>query len=135
MEDQDKLTILTPGHFLVGEPLVLPPDSNYEIANIGSLRRWQLQQRMMQEFWRRWSRDYLHQFLQRHKWQLKVPEPSVGDVVLIKEDNLPPGRWLLGKIIARHPGADGVTRVVTLRTSGSTIKRPTSKICLLPITK
>ena len=40
VEDQDKLTILTPGHFLVGEPLVLPPDSNHKRANVGSLRRW-----------------------------------------------------------------------------------------------
>lgn len=31
---------LTPGHFLVGEPLVLVPELNYEDSNIGSLRRW-----------------------------------------------------------------------------------------------
>lgn len=85
VEDQDKLTILTPGHFIVGESLVLPPDSNYETQNVSSLSRWQLQQTMMQEFWRRWSHDYLHQFLQRHKWQNKIPEPSVGTIVLVKE--------------------------------------------------
>ncbi|XP_047019136.1 uncharacterized protein LOC124629667 [Helicoverpa zea] len=133
VEDQDKLTILTPGHFLVGEPLVLPPDSNYERSNVSNLRRWHLLQKMMQEFWRRWSHDYLHQFLQRHKWQNQTPEPSVGDIVLIKEDNMPPGRWLLGRVEGKHPGSDGLTRVVTIRTKLSTIKRPTSKVCVLPV--
>jgi len=135
VEEQDDLVVLTPGHFLVGEPLVVVPDSNYENSNTCTLRRWQLHQRMMQDFWRRWSQDYLHQFLQRHKWEHRNPEPSVGDVVLIKEDDMPPGRWLLGKIERKHPGQDNITRVVTVRTRGALIKRPTSKLCLLPVTK
>ncbi|CAH2098606.1 unnamed protein product [Euphydryas editha] len=74
----------------------------------------------------------LHGGLQ-YKWSYKVPEPKIGDIVLIKEDNLPPSRWLLGRILEKHPGDDGITRVVTLRTKSSTIKRPTSKICILPV--
>lgn len=81
----------------------------------------------------RWSHDYLHQFLQRHKWHYKIPEPSVGEVVLVMEDDMPPGKWLLGRIEQKHPGLDGLTRVVTLRTQSSTIKRPTSKLCVLPV--
>lgn len=90
--DQNELTVLTPGHFLVGEPLVLVSDSNYEKANISSLRRWQLTQRMLQDYWRRWSLDYLNQFLQRHNGAHQNPEPAVGGIVLIKEDDLPPGK-------------------------------------------
>ncbi|CAH2104084.1 unnamed protein product [Euphydryas editha] len=86
------------------------------------------------DFWRRWSHDYLHQFLQRHKWAHRNPEPSVGDVVLVKEDFLPPGKWLLGKVEQKHSGPDGLTRVVTLRTQDAVIKRPTSKLCVLPVT-
>lgn len=133
VEDQDKCIMLTPGHFLIGEPPVLVPDSNYERSNVSTLKRWQLHQRMMQDFWRRWSQDYLNQFLQRHKWANKNPEPSVGEVVLVKEDGLPPGKWLLGKVEQTHPGPDGITRVVTIRTQASVIKRPTSKLCVLPI--
>ncbi|XP_047541815.1 uncharacterized protein LOC125074530 [Vanessa atalanta] len=114
VEDPTEAVVLTPGHFLVGEPLVVVPEVNYESANMFTLRRWQLHQRMMQDFWRRWSQDYLHQFLQRHKWEYQNPEPSVGDVVLVKEDDLPPARWLLGKVEQKHPGPDKITRVVTI---------------------
>ncbi|KAJ0169499.1 hypothetical protein K1T71_015086 [Dendrolimus kikuchii] len=130
----DDASPLTPGHFLVGEPLVLIPDANYEYANITSLKRWQLTQRMVQEFWRRWSREYLTQFLQRNKWKERTSEPEIGDIVLVKEDNLPPARWLYGIITDKHSGLDNVTRVVSLRCKDTIIKRPVSKIVKLPVT-
>lgn len=125
---------LTPGHFLVGEPLLTVPDYNFESSNIGSLRRWQLTQRMMQTFWRRWSQEYLSTLVHRYKWSDQTPEPNVGDLVLIKEEDLPPARWLLGRVVVKHPGADNLTRVVSLRTKNSNvIKRPISKLCFLPV--
>lgn len=127
-------TPLTPSHFLIGEPLVTVSDRNYETQNINCLKRWQLTQRMVQEFWRRWSKEYLTHLLQRHKWARQRPEPNIGDVVLVKEDGLPPARWLLGRIVLKHPGGDNITRVVTLRCNGSEIKRPVSKLCVLPVT-
>lgn len=126
---------LTPGHFLIGEPLVTIPEINYETSSISSLKRWQLTQRMLQTFWRRWSNEYLTHYLHRYKWALKSPEPQVGEVVLIKDDDLPPARWLFGRIELKHPGPDNITRVVTLKCKGSLIKRPISKLCLLPIAK
>lgn len=130
----DDVSPLTPGHFLIGEPLIVVPDRCYEHSNISSLRRWQLIQKMTQDFWRRWSNEYLVHCLQRYKWTKVNPEPKVGDVVLVKEDNLPPARWLLGKVVKQHPGLDGMTRVVTLKCNKSLIKRPTSKLCILPVT-
>ncbi|CAK1595921.1 unnamed protein product [Parnassius mnemosyne] len=124
---------LTPGHFLIGEPIISIPDDNYEHTNRSSLTRWQLVQKMTQNFWRRWSQEYLSYLLHRYKWTYQVPEPNIGDVVLVKENDLPPCRWLLGRIIEKHPGPDQITRVVTLRTKSSIVKRPTSKICVLPV--
>ena len=50
---------LTPGHFLIGEPLrALPADSSPDIAS-GCLRRWRHVSSLKQQFWRLWSRDYL----------------------------------------------------------------------------
>lgn len=124
---------LTPGHFLVGEPLVLVPETNYEASNIDTLQRWHLTQRIVQDFWRRWSEEYLTQLQLRYKWQNQIPEPGVGDVVLIKEDGLPPARWLFGRVMEKYPGTDGLTRVVTLKCKGQTIiKRPISKLIILP---
>lgn len=54
-------------------------------------------------------------------------------MVLIKGENTPPMTWPLGLITETHPGADGITRVVTIKTSHSLIKRALSKVCILPI--
>ncbi|KAL0839852.1 hypothetical protein ABMA28_016477 [Loxostege sticticalis] len=126
-------TPLTPGHFIIGEPLVLVPDANYETSSISSLKRWQLTQKMLQNFWRRWSSEYLTQFLQRHKWTNQTPEPKIGDVVLVKEDDLPPAKWLMGVITEKHKGLDNITRVVSLKCKDVIIKRPIVKLCVLPV--
>ncbi|CAH2085440.1 unnamed protein product [Euphydryas editha] len=90
---------------------------------------WQFVQRMLQSFWRRWSQEYLSN-LMRYELSSKIQEPKVGDVVLIKEDNFAPSRWLMGRILEKHPGDDKVKHVVTLRIKSSIIKRPTSKLCI-----
>lgn len=132
--ESEAIGALTPGHFLVGEPLITAPDHNFESANTTSLRRWQLTQKMLQNFWKRWSQEYLTKFLHRYKWAYQTPEPEIGDIVLVKEDNVPPCRWLLGRVVAKHTGKDNVTRVVSLRTKNNhTIKRLTSKLCILPL--
>ncbi|CAH0719363.1 unnamed protein product, partial [Brenthis ino] len=100
---------------------------------MSTLRRWQLVQRMVQHFWRRRKQEYLTQFFQRQKWAARIPEFKEGNIVLIKEDNLPLAKWLYGKIIQLHPGKDNLTRVVSIRCKDTTIKRPTSKLCLLPV--
>lgn len=125
---------LTPGHFLVGEPLLTVPDYSFENSNMGSLRRWQLTQKITQDFWRRWSQEYLSSLIHRYQWSFQTPEPAIGDLVLVKEDGLPPSRWLLGRVITKHPGPDNITRVVSLRTKSNVMKRPTSRLCILPIT-
>ncbi|XP_047538564.1 uncharacterized protein LOC125072096 [Vanessa atalanta] len=94
VDDPESEMPLTPGHFLVGGPLVIPPDYNFEMSTISTLKRWQLTQRMVQDFWRRWSSEYLTQLNQRYKWAKVSPEPNIGDIVLVKEDNLPPAKWL-----------------------------------------
>lgn len=51
-ETVEMLNPLTPGHFLI-EPLITEPDVNYELRNINLLSRWQMIQKMTQDFWRR----------------------------------------------------------------------------------
>ncbi|XP_045783685.1 uncharacterized protein LOC123879835 [Maniola jurtina] len=127
---------LTPGHFLIGGPLIAIPEvKDYLTSNVSSLTRWQFIQRMLQSFWQRWSQEYLSHLMNRYKWSSRVPEPNLGDIVLIKEDNLPPSRWLMGRVLEKHPGTDNVTRVVTIKVKNSTIKRPTSKLCILPVSE
>jgi len=69
---------------------------------------------------------------QRNKWKDIQPNAKIGDVVLLKEDNLPPLAWKRAVISDIHTGRDRLTRVVTLRTAKGTLKRPVTKICMFP---
>ncbi|XP_076549197.1 uncharacterized protein LOC117611418 [Osmia lignaria lignaria] len=125
---------LTPGHFLIGDALCALPDTDLRDVAVNRLNRYQLIQQMFQHFWQRWHKEYLHQMQQKWKWRTtSQQQPAVGTLVIIKEDNSPPLRWCLGRVVQTHKGKDGVIRVVTVRTADATYKRPITKICILPI--
>ena len=67
--DPNDLSILTPGHFLIGEPLTSFPEYDVTEVPINKLSRWQLVEKIRTHFWRRWSREYLTQLQTRSKWQ------------------------------------------------------------------
>lgn len=122
---------LTPGHFLVGESLLNLNDIDYSDQNVTGLDRWKMIQEMVNVFWKRWYKEFLSNLNQRNKWYKKNSEIDIGDVVVIKDDNIPPAKWILGKVIERHTGPDNVTRVVTVKCKGGSLKRPVSKLCVL----
>ncbi|KAJ8976529.1 hypothetical protein NQ317_015550 [Molorchus minor] len=84
-------------------------------------------------FWDRWRRDYINHLQVRSKWKNKLSSVKLGDMVIVKEDNISPCHWKLGRIVQVHQGPDGHIRVVTLKCASGEIKRPITKICLLPI--
>ncbi|XP_062539151.1 uncharacterized protein LOC134207450 [Armigeres subalbatus] len=131
-EDPNDLTLLTPSHFLINRSSVALPEPSYEEEKIGRLSRWQHVQVMQQHFWRRWSREYLHQLQGRQKWHDGVKEFKIGALVMLIDENLPPQQWRRGRIIATHPGDDGIVRVVTVKTTNSSFKRAITKVAMLP---
>lgn len=132
--DPSDLEPLTPAHFLVGGPITLHPEPDVSNENINGLERWKLVQRLMQSFWNRWHKEYFPQLQVRGKWTNKTKDLVEGDIVIIKDESVPPTKWKLGRIVKTHPGKDNVTRVVTVRTStGSEMRRPTVKLCRLPV--
>ena len=50
---------------------------------------------------------------------------------MLQEDNLVPIKWPLARVVNVHAGNDELVRVVTVKTSHGTYKRPTTKIALL----
>ena len=119
---------LTPGHFLIGQALNATPDPDLTNLKENSLSRWQYCQRLNQLFWKRWSNEYLSTLQSRNKWRTTQGDAFPGQLVVIKEDNQPPGKWKLGKIIHVHPGKDDKVRVVTVRTSNGEFQRPIVKL-------
>ncbi|XP_058449023.1 uncharacterized protein LOC131428982 [Malaya genurostris] len=54
-------------------------------------------------------------------------------MVLVNNDNQPPLRWVMGRIIEVHIGGDRNVRVVKVKTKHGLYTRAISKICVLPI--
>ncbi|XP_025267278.1 uncharacterized protein LOC112638948 [Camponotus floridanus] len=131
-DDPDDITALTPGHLLIGAPLLAVPEPSLAERPPNALSRWQLLQRMRDHFWQRWSQEYVHALAPRSKWLNSEPAPEVGTLCLIRSEITPPSRWPLARILALHPGSDGTVRVVTVRTSTSDLVRPVVKLVLLP---
>ena len=69
----DGIEVLTPGHFLVGKALKSVPAPDLSKCSISGLFRWKLRQRLIPDFWERWSIDYitsLNNFKKHHQPQL-----------------------------------------------------------------
>lgn len=154
-DDIDDISYLTPGHFTIGEPPIVVPEQNYLESNVNRLSRWQLIQRTLQQFWKIWSSEYLSRLQHRPKWYKPKEDVREGQLVLLREDYMPPAKWPLARITDVHRGRDGKVRVVTLekhsasvqppvpgdlnkylhklKTHKSVLDRPISKISILPI--
>lgn len=130
--DPRDCSALSPGHFLIGRQLTAHPGP--EVSNPSLTNRWAVVEKMHQTLWDKWSREYLNELQKRNKWQHESTRLKEGDVVLVREDNIPPLQWPLARVIKVHPGNDGNIRVVTLKTQNNSEKqRPVVKLAKLPI--
>ncbi|XP_069360872.1 uncharacterized protein [Maniola hyperantus] len=122
---------LSPAHFLVGRSLTAPVYEDMRNQNGSYLSRYQRVEQMRHHFWERWSKEYISELQTRCKWMSGVDTLQPGMMVVIKDDNLPPLKWLLGRIINAIPGKDGISRVADIRTSSGVVRRSFAKICPL----
>ncbi|XP_046142834.1 uncharacterized protein LOC123988088 [Osmia bicornis bicornis] len=127
------LSALTPGHFLTGDALRAVPEPDLSLVKTARLSRWQLLRQFTENIWDRWSREYLTSLQTASKWQALRNGVQLGNLVLIKDERTPPSKWPLARVTQLHPGRDNLTRVVTLRTASTTLTRPITKLCVLPI--
>lgn len=132
-DDPSDYDPLTPGHFLVGTALKAVPQVDFSSVPYNRLHYWQHTQKLLQDVWRRWQLEYVSTLQQRTKWYKPPVIIEKGRLVLLKNEDSPPMHWKTARIIELHPGSDGITRVVTLRTPNGIFTRPVSKISLLPI--
>lgn len=130
--DPDSYEALTPGHFLVGQPLNLIPEPGVQHLPMNRLDKWQLVHRHTTDIWSRWRDEYLAHLQPRTKWRTTETNVKEDQLVLVKNDNAPPTQWELARIVKLHPDASGVVRTVTLRRGQAEYLRPVQKICVLP---
>ncbi|XP_032689931.1 uncharacterized protein LOC116853142, partial [Odontomachus brunneus] len=123
----DDCDSLTPGHFLVGSALKLPPEPTVLELCENRLSRWQLLRQITERFWRLWYNDYVNTLYQRGKWRRAQSSIRVGSLVLLRNPTLPPCKWELGRVIQCHPSPDCLTRVVSVKIATSQFTRPIGK--------
>lgn len=58
---------------------------------------------------------------------------KVGDLVVIVDPNLPRNVWPKGRVERAYPGADGIVRVVDVRTKSGVMRRPVKRLAVIPV--
>lgn len=56
-----------------------------------------------------------------------------GTLIVVRDNNLPPLKWSLGRILEVYPGDDRIIRVVKLRTQKGIYTRGVKLVSPLPI--
>lgn len=145
LTDPDSPGPLTPNHLLTMKPkVVLSPPGAFQSADVYCRKRWRRVQHLANEFWTRWRKEFLLSLQQRQKWVRPRRDLRVGDVVIIKDENLHRCAWQLGRVSTTYPSPDGQVRKVRVALADSCLdnkgrrtspirylERPIQKLVLL----
>ena len=109
--DLDGLCPLTPSHFLIGRAARAYPKERLN-HNPTTLQRWDICKKASQDFWDRWSREYLQQLQKATKWHKSTRNYAIGDLVMLTDFQC---QWTMAKVVNVHPGLDGLVRAVDVQ--------------------
>ncbi|XP_055296037.1 uncharacterized protein LOC129565314 isoform X1 [Sitodiplosis mosellana] len=131
-DDPNDTEALTPAHFLIGGPLKLPLPERCDTPPRMAKSLYKAIQAQTQAFWETWSNDCLHAMMNRPKWREAQQNLKQGQLVLIKNENLPPTYWAMGRIIEVNAARDDKVRSVKLQMQNGILERSIRKLCVLP---
>ena len=132
-DDPRDLAAITPNSILLG---TLQPSLPFDrfMKSDEYRKGWRHNQRFIDTFWQRWSREYLPTLHLRQKWQGTRQNVKVGDLVLLVDDtNSPRNYWPRGRIEDTYPDKYGVVRRLKVRTATGSLMRDVRKICPLEL--
>lgn len=111
--------------------VILPPPGIFQREDLYCRRRWRRIQHLSDEFWSRWRKEYLQQLQTRVMWRNKKRNMKVGDVILVKDDNVVRNEWKMGVVEKVFASNDGMIRTVLIRRGDASYERPVNKLVLL----
>ena len=119
---------LTPSHLLVGHRLLRLPSCNYPqefdyntiVQSVNLNKRMANFDNLLNQFWKRWQLEYLIESRECHRHQISKYNPnpkfpSVGDVVLVYDQDRPRGQWKVAIVEEVITGSDGYVRGAVVR--------------------
>ncbi|XP_049336713.1 uncharacterized protein LOC125802504 [Astyanax mexicanus] len=145
LTDPDSLEPLTPNHLLTQKSnKALPPPGEFVREDMYGKKRWRHVQYLAEQFWSRWRKEYLATIATRQRWHSPRRNVQTGDVVMLRDDNLPRCEWRLGRVSETTPDKDGLVRRVKVQLGDkhlgkkgehlsklSVVERPVQKLVLL----
>ena len=126
--------VLSPSHILTMKgKLLLPPPGVFQKDDQYLRKRWRFVQYLANQFWFKWRKEYLTLLQERQKCHKVRCNLKIGDIVLVRDDDIPRAQWPLARITQTFPSDDGLVRSVELTTASckSPFKRPIQKLILL----
>lgn len=130
----ETLEPLTPNHLLTGKSrIVVSPPGAFVKQDMYLVKHWRRVQYLANLFWTRWRHEYLSLHHSRSKWPSPIKNISVGDVVLLADDNSPRNMWKLARVVETYPSDDNLVRSVKIKvftkdTGPSLLDRPVHKL-------
>jgi hypothetical protein len=139
LSDSHELLPISPNNLLtMKHKVIMPPPGCFQRTDIYCRRRWRRVQHLANEFWSRWQKEYLATLQPRSKNNIKKRNFVIGDIVLLKENDLSRNDWPMAKVINVNCSNDGCVRSVNLLMSTRNLgnervikERPVDKIVLL----
>ncbi|XP_037617248.1 uncharacterized protein LOC119483204 [Sebastes umbrosus] len=132
--DPEEPFILSPSMLVTQKSGVPPPPGDFSDKDLYT-KQWKQVQALANQFWTRWSREYLPSLQLRQKWTVPHRNLQVGDLVLLRDKQMARNYWPKAKIIATFPGKDGHVRKVEVKTvdqgNVKTFLRPIAETVLL----
>lgn len=124
IHDPNSLEPLIPNHLLtMKSKIILPPPGQFQREDLYSRKRWRRVQYLTNEFWIRWRKEFLNTLQTRSKWTSSKRDMTVGDVVLIKDENLQRNQCRLGRIHECYTDNDRHVRKVKLVIASSSLNK------------
>ena len=104
---------ISPNDVLFGRSDLSPP---VNVVNDSSLtRKAAMKQKIMDEFWQKWSTSYYQSLVSFQKWRSRHRDAKVGDVILILDREVEKGKFTTGIIDSVKVDPDNVVRTVTVK--------------------
>ena len=120
--DPDDGAYICPNDMLLGRATSQVPQGPFRDTK-DPRKRVEFVEKIVDTFWRRWTRDVFPSLFPRKKWNITTRNVKVNDVVMVADDNAVRGKWTIGRVTKVYPGNDGKTRNVKLITSGKEYSR------------
>ena len=121
---------LCPNDILLGRATNSVPQGPFRETQ-NPRHRFEFCQKIVESFWKKWSREVLPQLTPRRKWNEQNRNVKIHDFVIMSDSNAVRGKWTTGRIVEVFGGSDGLVSNVKVKTATGSYSRPISKICVI----